>query len=57
MSRHFSVPTFTDLLKFRLILNVKDYASPIQEGKRKTISATLKVFRKILLFKKKNYKD
>ncbi len=51
------MPTFTDLLKFRLFFNVKDYASPIQEGKRKTISATLKVFRKILLFKKKNYKD
>ena len=31
-SKYFSVPTFTDLLKFKLIFNVKDYSSPIQEG-------------------------
>ena len=33
-SRHLAVPTFTDLLKFKLIFNVKDFSSPIQEGKR-----------------------
>ena len=38
------MPTFTDLLKFKLILNVKDYASPIQEGKRGIIPATLEDF-------------
>ena len=38
------MPTFTDLLKFRLILNVKDYASPIQEDKRGIIPATLEDF-------------
>ena len=38
------MPTYTDLLKFKLIFNVKDYASPIQEGKRGIIPATLEDF-------------
>ena len=38
------MPTFTDLLKFRLFFNVKDYASPIQEDKRGIIPATLEDF-------------
>lgn len=33
-SRHFYLPTFTDLLKFRLMINVKDFSSPIQDGKK-----------------------
>ena len=36
--------TFTDLLKIKLIFNVKDYSSPIQEGKRGIIPTTLEDF-------------
>lgn len=38
------MPTFTDLLKFKLIFNVKDYSSPIQEEEKEIIPLALKDF-------------
>lgn len=47
------MPTFIDLLKNILIFNLKNYSSPQQEGKRKTISATLKIFVKYCCSKRR----